>query len=906
MIENSNLHYTMTRNRAESDYPSHPALTFAVPCYNVETHLPTMLAGLEQQKFDLDQVEFVFVIDGSPDSSERIIADWMKDSPFAVSLVVQENRGLSGARNTGVAAARGDFVSFPDPDDTLSPQYISEVLDAIEKHPKIDMFTTKLVRYWADGTLRRHPLDYRYTGVTGNKLMDLDDEPEMIHLHGGMVFIRPEILRNRGLAFEERLRRGFEDAHLIAKYLLSLDAPRYMLLPNAEYNYLTHPGAITAQADFTKYLEIIPLGYLDLLDRTVSECPQWLANLILYDLSWLFQEYFHFISTIQQLTEDQHRILDEQSRETLQKIGLSCIRNFRIANLSLNIRASWEHAASPGNESHVAVLRERDRIRGLEKISFHSANPQIEVSVSLNNRVFSIAFQKAREIVIFNRVWMHEQILWVDLSDKMYQIKNIKVSAATPGFEFLFDGRVLTPGTAAHQLNKVPLSRPALEPQGGFAKKLKARWNRLRLRRRRKTDRLKLSFAYRAGKLLGWRKKFAGSWVLIDRDVQANDNAEALYRYLASDRPDINCWFVLNGDSPDFKRLAADGFRIVKHRSMKHFCLMKEARVLASSMADQYVLTPFHRSNLPKTWSFVFLQHGVIHNTLHRWLNPKDIDIMLTSTHNEFTAIAGTPSPYKFSPREVPLTGLPRHDRLYRLQKKAKKNSGGLTRVLLMPTWRNYLLGPSIGGRKERLDGFFESRYVTEWSGFFNGSYMQSLLKRPDVEVILLPHPGIDRHWQDLPLPDGLKRISYVGDDIQSVIASASFVITDYSSQAFEGAFCGAPTAYFQFDRDEFFSGGHVASPGYFKFERDGFGPVCETRESLEKNLDQLIAGTHPQLAEYRHRIAQLYPLRDGKASERTTREIEKRLVPWKDANERERSQELPQVQETHLTEPGA
>jgi CDP-glycerol glycerophosphotransferase (TagB/SpsB family) len=281
---------------------------------------------------------------------------------------------------------------------------------------------------------------------------------------------------------------------------------------------------------------------------------------------------------------------------------------------------------------------------------------------------------------------------------------------------------------------------------------------------------------------------------------------------------------------------------------------------------------------------FAFLQHGVIHNSLHRWLNRRLIDLFLTSTEAEFNDIAGSPSPYRFSEREVALTGLPRHDRLFDLLQRQDMNlteSQTPTRVLLMPTWRNYLLGNSVDGKREAQEGFLESNFAKEWSEFFNGEYIQSLIARSDVEVVLLPHPGIDQHWSGLRLPAGMKRVSYVGDDVQQVIAGASLVVTDYSSQAFEGAFCGAPTVYFQFDREDFYSGGHVASRGYFDHLRDGFGPVCEDRHSLELNLDQMLSGTHPQLSEYLQRIAELYPLKDGRACERTVSEIELRLQPW-------------------------
>lgn len=49
----------------------------------------------------------------------------------------------------------------------------------------------------------------------------------------------------------------------------------------------------------------------------------------------------------------------------------------------------------------------------------------------------------------------------------------------------------------------------------------------------------------------------------MDRDNQADDNAEHLYRYVMSNRPDIDAYFVLNSDSHDWERLSNEGFKML-------------------------------------------------------------------------------------------------------------------------------------------------------------------------------------------------------------------------------------------------------------------------------------------------------------------------------------------------------
>lgn len=854
-----------------------PLLSLIVPCYNVAAFLPAFLDSLDEQRFDPELAELLFVSDGSQDESEALITEWMSRTPYQVKLIVQSNQGPSAARNTGLRHATGTWVNFPDPDDQFSPTYFIDVLEELSRARNIDMLTTRLARRRGNGRMAEHPLDYRYTALSGPTEFDLRERPEMIHLHGAMAFMRLDLIRKFDIKFDERLRKGFEDAHFVTVYLLCLDAPKYLLVPDAVYYYLAHEASITAQRDYSKYIDIIRLAYFDIMQRAGRECPNWIASLLLYDLWWLFSEHMKMQSAVHGIPPSQQKELDALARQTLTYVTIDQIRSFRIANLPLDVRSSWEAACTPNGESSIPVLRAYDRVRRLQKVAFHHSSHAVKAHAEIDGSQREIAFHKVREILFFDIPWMYEHIYWVDVVGAEDDIDKISLVSESPELNLSFDGKAHDARTTGRLIGKVRYARP--QPPKP-PRSLESMRRHLRWRWRKFSTKASYAIPYRFGRIIGWRDQFSRAWVMIDRDFQANDNAEALYRYLRNERSDLNPWFVVNKDSPDYRRLKRDGFRVVAHGTKKHFCLMKEAQVLASSMVDHYILYPFPRTYLPKTWTYSFLQHGVTHNRVHRWLNMKDIDQLVTATQPEYDSIVKDCSPYELSQREVELTGMPRHDRLSRLLEK--KAGTTTTRVVLMPTWRNYLFGPAKGGVRQRIEGFFESRFVVEWSALFHGKTMTELCNDSQTEVILLPHPGIDLHWQDLVIPHGMKRASYATDDVQEILAGASLVVTDYSSQAFEGAFCGAPTVYFQFDREEFYAGGHIASEGYFDHRRDGFGPVCEDLPALDEQLPKMLDGSHPRLMEYRERIRNLYPARDGHASERVVAAIEKRLHPYR------------------------
>ena len=75
--------------------------------------------------------------------------------------------------------------------------------------------------------------------------------------------------------------------------------------------------------------------------------------------------------------------------------------------------------------------------------------------------------------------------------------------------------------------------------------------------------------------------------MLIDRVYNADDNAERLFEYLRAERPDVNAWFVLEKDSPDWRRLRAAGVdRLVPFGSFTLEDADAQRRWLLSSHAD--------------------------------------------------------------------------------------------------------------------------------------------------------------------------------------------------------------------------------------------------------------------------------------------------------------------------------
>src|SRR5689334_1514338 len=106
-----------------------PRVSVVVPCWNQACFLPEAVGSVLEQTFR--DFEIVIVDDGSPDDTADVAARLIAQNPDAqIRLVRRENGGLPAARNTGVAAARGELVLPLDADDRIAPGFLESAVAA--------------------------------------------------------------------------------------------------------------------------------------------------------------------------------------------------------------------------------------------------------------------------------------------------------------------------------------------------------------------------------------------------------------------------------------------------------------------------------------------------------------------------------------------------------------------------------------------------------------------------------------------------------------------------------------------------------------------------------------------------------------------------------------------------------
>jgi glycosyltransferase involved in cell wall biosynthesis len=106
-------------------------ISVIVPIYKVESYLRTCLDSLLHQT--LEDIEIILVNDGSPDKSPEICDEYARKYAN-ITVLHQENAGLSQARNAGLDVARGEYIGFVDSDDAVDERMYAVLLDLIERH----------------------------------------------------------------------------------------------------------------------------------------------------------------------------------------------------------------------------------------------------------------------------------------------------------------------------------------------------------------------------------------------------------------------------------------------------------------------------------------------------------------------------------------------------------------------------------------------------------------------------------------------------------------------------------------------------------------------------------------------------------------------------------------------------
>lgn len=127
-----------------------PFFSIVIPVYNVEKYLDQCVQSVLKQEFT--DYEVILVDDGSTDSSGSM-CDQFAEKHINIMVIHKVNGGASDARNTGIRAAKGEYVLFLDSDDYIAEGSLSCIARRIEKSKKPDVVFLEATKFFPDGSI---------------------------------------------------------------------------------------------------------------------------------------------------------------------------------------------------------------------------------------------------------------------------------------------------------------------------------------------------------------------------------------------------------------------------------------------------------------------------------------------------------------------------------------------------------------------------------------------------------------------------------------------------------------------------------------------------------------------------------------------------------------------------------
>ena len=138
-----------------------PIASVIVPAFNVARTIAETLDALTAQTFT--DLEIIIVDDGSTDDTLDVVRPYLSDD--RVRVVSQPNRGLAGARNSGIAASTGQFVGFCDADDVWEPNKLDAHVDHLQRNAAVGVSYSGSALFDDDGNPLRTEQRPRLTQV---------------------------------------------------------------------------------------------------------------------------------------------------------------------------------------------------------------------------------------------------------------------------------------------------------------------------------------------------------------------------------------------------------------------------------------------------------------------------------------------------------------------------------------------------------------------------------------------------------------------------------------------------------------------------------------------------------------------------------------------------------------------
>ncbi len=318
-----------------------PTFSLIVPVYKIEEYLPKCIDSVLAQS--CQDYELLLVDDGSPDGCGEICDRYAQKHPEKIQAIHQENGGAGAARNHGIRLSRGEYLLFLDGDDYLSPEFLADLKNTVEKYP------ADLVCFGAQVERDGKKVGQLHENIPTGRLLEVKDQPDLFF--GVMAPWNRAYKRSLFADISFATKVWYEDIRVVTKTLAV--ARTVYRLPGAYYHYLQREGSAMNNKNSGRNVEIL-YAYDDILSWYKAHgCYEKAKK----ELCFQAVQHILLAATVRVLLIDRKHPLISQFRDYMEKNFPDFRENPYLEKLDSNKKLIYKLLLKKRYRSVVSIFR---------------------------------------------------------------------------------------------------------------------------------------------------------------------------------------------------------------------------------------------------------------------------------------------------------------------------------------------------------------------------------------------------------------------------------------------------------------------------------------------------------------------------------------------------------------------
>lgn len=226
-------------------------ISVIIPCYNAGHTIEHTLESLRKQTYQ--DFEAVIINDGSKDNTLEVVEKYRRCHTININVINQENAGVSAARNSGIRAAKGEFITLLDADDCYEPQFLEYLYGGLVEN-NADIAFCRYGRVKQRNIIGIKEKGVEEVRLTKYEIIDLYKDNRKNCLNAWCAIYKTDILMLNDIFFREGVKYG-EDTEFFCKYVYYCDAGG-VLINSHLYQYLINADSAMNKISYERIQSI--------------------------------------------------------------------------------------------------------------------------------------------------------------------------------------------------------------------------------------------------------------------------------------------------------------------------------------------------------------------------------------------------------------------------------------------------------------------------------------------------------------------------------------------------------------------------------------------------------------------------------------------------------------------------